>query len=174
MRGISSSELFHGPFHAAFLIKASRPENTFKLSWTLNPSGAFHSPWEQKGKQRVKKEEARQREAGEEGKERRSFLSRLSSLAARWEDACTRANSKEREREREGAGYTHFSFRKGKRACTRVKWRLGAGRTSGEKGAADARVEKTGTLSICHASTATLPSYYRNFLCSRDVITPRR
>lgn len=108
MRGISSSELFHGPFHAAFLIKASRPENTFKLSWTLNPSGAFHSPWEQKGKQRVKKEEARQREAGEEGKERRSFLSRLSSLAVRWEDACTRANSKERERERGDRVHTLF------------------------------------------------------------------
>lgn len=101
MRGIFAEWIFSRTFsRAAFLIKASRPENTFKLSsWTLNPSLLFtrlHRKEREGEKERKKKSKI--------------FLSNQFPPLEHAKFMCMRANNAEREKkkQREKEGYIYF------------------------------------------------------------------
>lgn len=107
MRGIFAEWIFSRTFsRAAFLIKASRPENTFKLSsWTLNPSLLFT---------RLHRKE---REEEKERKEKsKIFLSNQFPPLEHAKFMCTRANNAEREKKKtkRERGIHLFSKRKNK------------------------------------------------------------
>ena len=104
MRGIFAEWIFSRIFsRAAFLIKASRPENAFKLSsWTLNPSLLFT---------RLHRKEREKRKA--------EYFFQTNQFPP-LEPTCmyTRANNTKREkkteREKGKEGYIYFTKRKNK------------------------------------------------------------